>query len=148
MIMKKLNIRNILVPTDLSDLSFRAIETAQRLAKRFNADLHLVHVHEYHYLFEFMAPEAPVPMSMIRFRDDAAGQIARRVKAVADRYGIPESSCYIQTDAPIFNEICKVARAANADLIVTPTHGRAGLRHMLLGSTAERVVQHSPARCW
>jgi len=46
--------------------------------------------------------------------------------------------------APVFDEICAIARAIPADLIVMPTHGRTGLKHVFLGSIAERVVQHSP----
>ncbi len=38
----------------------------------------------------------------------------------------------------------EAAREANADLIAMGTHGRSGLRHLLLGSTAQRVVQHAP----
>ena len=45
---------------------------------------------------------------------------------------------------PAFNEICGLAREIRTDLIVMPTHGRTGLEHMFLGSTAERTVRHSP----
>jgi nucleotide-binding universal stress UspA family protein len=42
-------------------------------------------------------------------------------------------------------EICRYARDAEIDLIVIATHGATGLRHLLMGSTAERVVQHATA---
>src|SRR5262249_6574968 len=45
---------------------------------------------------------------------------------------------------PIFDQICSVARRTAADLIVTSTHGHTGLKHLFLGSTAERLVQHAP----
>src|ERR1035438_1296981 len=54
------------------------------------------------------------------------------------------SNCYVQNETPVFNEICKVARQVDADLIVTPTHGYTGVAHFFEGSTAERLVQHSP----
>jgi len=43
-----------------------------------------------------------------------------------------------------FNEINQVASELKADLIVISTHGYTGLKHTLLGSTAERVVRHAP----
>jgi nucleotide-binding universal stress UspA family protein len=49
------------------------------------------------------------------------------------------------TAAPAFDAICGLARELSIDLVVMPTHGRTGLKHVVLGSTAERVVQHSPA---
>jgi nucleotide-binding universal stress UspA family protein len=44
---------------------------------------------------------------------------------------------------PPFDEICRFAQEIPVDLIVMPTHGRTGLKHVFLGSTAERIVQHS-----
>ena len=41
-------------------------------------------------------------------------------------------------------EICRYAAKENCDLIVIATHGRTGLKHMVLGSTAEQVVRHAP----
>jgi nucleotide-binding universal stress UspA family protein len=142
--MKKSDIRNILVPVDFSEMSGPAIETAQRLAKRFGAAVHLVHVHEYYYPVGFMAPGAPVPMSMVTFREDTAERIADQFRALAKKHGIPTTNCYVQNDTPVFNEVCKVARQINADLIVTPTHGYIGVAHFFEGSHAERIVQHSP----
>jgi nucleotide-binding universal stress UspA family protein len=43
-----------------------------------------------------------------------------------------------------FNEIVAVARELQIDLIIIATHGYSGLKHFLLGSTAERVVRHAP----
>jgi nucleotide-binding universal stress UspA family protein len=51
---------------------------------------------------------------------------------------------HLSRGAPSFDEICRMAQQTSADLIVMPTHGYTGLRHVFLGSTAERVVQHSP----
>ena len=42
-----------------------------------------------------------------------------------------------------FHEIVEAAREGNADLIILATHGHTGLKHMLLGSTAENVVRHA-----
>ncbi len=44
---------------------------------------------------------------------------------------------------PVADEICKRAREINADLIIIPTHGKTGLKHILMGSVAEHVVRHA-----
>jgi nucleotide-binding universal stress UspA family protein len=142
--MKRTDIRNILVPVDFSEMSGPAIETAQRLAKRFGAAVHLVHVHEYYYPVGFMAPGAPVPMSMVTFREDTAERIGDEFRALAKKHGISATNCYVRNDTPVFNGVCTVARQINADLIVTPTHGYTGMTHFFEGSHAERIVQHSP----
>lgn len=142
--MKNLRFRNILVPIDFSLLSDQAIETAQQLARPFAATVHLVHVQEYRYLFQYMTPQGPPPVSVVTFFNQAARRVANDLKKLAGRYEISPAHCYIQEGAPVFNEIGKVARAVQADLIVMPTHGRTGMKHLFLGSTAERVLRHSP----
>lgn len=142
--MKTYDLKNILVPIDFSEMSERGIEAAQRLAQRFGATVHLVHVQEYFYPVEFMAPGAPVPMSMITFRQDDANRIWKQLGALAKRHGIPLTNCHVRNDIPVFNGVCRVARQINADLIVTPTHGYTGVTHFFEGGHAERIVQHSP----
>ena len=142
--MKRTNIRNILVPVDFSEMSGPAIETAQRLAQRFGAAIHLVHVHEYWYPVGFMAPGAPVPISMSTFRQDDADRIRKQLGALARKHRIPITNCYIRNDIPVFNGVCKVARQIDADLIVIQTHGYTGVTRFFEGSHAERIVQHSP----
>ena len=142
--MKRTNIRNILVPVDFSEMSEPAIEAAQRLAQRFGAAVHLVHVQDYFYPAGFMAPGAPVPMSMIMFRQDDADRIRKQLGELATQHEIPIPNCYLRNDIPVFNGVCKVARQMNADLIVMQTHGHSGMTRFFEGSHAERIVQHSP----
>jgi hypothetical protein len=46
--------------------------------------------------------------------------------------------------APVVSETCALAQDRDVDLIITATHGRTGLKHLLMGSIAEHVVRHSP----
>jgi nucleotide-binding universal stress UspA family protein len=122
--MKKLSIQNIVMPIDFSDMSIDAIATAKRLAQRFGAAMHLVHVHQFAFPATF---------------------IAQQLKTSAERAGLsPWEQTHLRTGAAPFHEICKLAQEVPTDLIVMPTHGYTGLKHVFLGSTAERVVQHSP----
>ena len=60
-LVKRLTIRQILVPIDFSETSIEAIPPAKNLARRFNASVHLVHVHWFDYPAGFTALLGPVP---------------------------------------------------------------------------------------
>jgi nucleotide-binding universal stress UspA family protein len=140
--MNRLRIRNILVPTDFSKMSIRVIEPANWLAERFAASIHLVHVREPAYPTGFIAP-AP-SFSVMTYEKQAKERVAGELKALAYKYGVPAARCHVLCGTAPFNEICGLAGKIPAHLIVMPTHGRTGLEHMFLGSTAERTVRHSP----
>jgi nucleotide-binding universal stress UspA family protein len=142
--MKKLSIQDIVVPIDFSKMSLQAIKTASRLARRFAASLHLVHVRQFDYAGDFVAPAPPiVPFSFMPYEQDGERGVAKELNALAREYGVSSANCHVLSGAPPFDEICGFAQQIPADLIVMPTHGRTGLKHVFLGSTAERIVQHS-----
>jgi nucleotide-binding universal stress UspA family protein len=142
--MKKLSIQNIVVPIDFSKMSVQAIQFAKRLARRFGASIHLAHVHQLNYAADFVTPAPPVvPFSFMPYERERERSILKDLKAVARECGVPSASCDVLAGAPAFDEVCRFAQTIAADLIVTPTHGRTGLKHVFLGSTAERIVQHS-----
>jgi nucleotide-binding universal stress UspA family protein len=70
--------------------------------------------------------------------------LAKNLAALARKHSLSPENCHLSRGAPAFDEVCRIAQQISADLIVMPTHGYTGLRHVFLGSTAERVVQHSP----
>ena len=142
--MKRQSIRNILVPIDFSELSIRAIRRARLLARRFGASIHLAHVRQFDYV-TFTAPVPPiVPFSFRPCEENGERSILKELNALAREHGISRAICHVLGGAPAFDEICRLAQKIPADLIVMPTHGRTGLKHVFLGSTAERVVRHSP----
>lgn len=141
--MKKLNIQNILVPIDFSETSIRSIPTAQHLARRFGATVHLFNFQEVYYPAGFVNPSAPVPILPVTYVEDAQKAATAQLNAIAKKHGLT-GSCHVEVGGPAFDEICRVARHLPADLIVASTHGHTGLKHVFLGSTAERLVQHSP----
>jgi nucleotide-binding universal stress UspA family protein len=135
-----LKIDNVLVPLDFSRPSFKALEYALPLAERFSAKLHLVHAFDYDYpMSTFSAMPLAIPEAEI------ASRAERRLKDVARKYAIafaPENCHVVKGRA--YHAVCQLARKLETDLIVTTTRGHTGLRHVFLGSTAERIVQHAP----
>jgi nucleotide-binding universal stress UspA family protein len=142
--MKKLSVQNIVVPIDFSNMSIQAIKIATRLARRFAASIHLAHVRQFDYA-GFSAPAPPVvPFSLITYEQEGEKRVLKELNALARENGVSSAICHVLSGAPPFDEICRLAQEIPADLIVMPTHGRTGLKHVFLGSTAEKIVQHSP----
>ncbi|MCA8955242.1 MAG: universal stress protein [Planctomycetes bacterium] len=129
----------ILVPIDFSDSSEKAISYGLELARAFSARLLLAHVME--------LPFAPVPIGMGTVPpvmvDDIKPEVLERLKSFGTAATGVEVEYLLREGTP-FVEIIQMARDAAADLIVMPTHGRSGLSHVLIGSTAERVVRKAP----
>jgi nucleotide-binding universal stress UspA family protein len=135
--MKRLRVRNIIVPIDFSKMSVEAIQIARQLARRFGASIHLAHVRQSNYTADFVAPV------FVAYEQDGEQTALEELKNVASECGVSSDACDILSGAPPFDEICRLAHTIPADLVVMPTHGRTGLKHVFLGSTAERIVQHS-----
>ncbi len=137
------NIKNILVPTDFSTLSQSALEYARDLADNMNAAIHILHV------IDKSIPFLPGKqnLSEAEFADaleaDARKHLSAFKKEVESESDV-NVICMIKHGID-FEEIVKYAKEIPADLIVIATHGRTGIMHSLLGSVAEKVIQH--AKC-
>lgn len=129
----------ILVPTDFSDCSKRALTYASELAKRFGAEVHLLHVAQPPAIGGMYA--ASLPDEALYPEESAKQQIEALEVPEADRISRVQRS--VQLGVP-FVEIVRCARQNDVDLIVIGTHGRTGIMHMLLGSVAEKVVRKAP----
>lgn len=136
-------VRTILVPTDFSPAARRAIDQAERWLAAVDAPARLVVLHAYHLPVEYTAYGA-VPTSL-HFSQDAARQAEEQLTALADelrREGLTVDTVAREGYPP--EMILEVAEEKDVDVIALGTHGRTGLRHLLLGSNAERVVQRAP----
>lgn len=135
-----MSFRKILCPTDFSDGAREALRLAIR---ELGPDAHLVLVHVWQppYLY---GPDSGIPGSMfIETRTIAEDELAKWQRE-AEQLGARGVSTVFATGAP-WHEIVELARRdPEIDLIVMGTHGRTGLRHVLLGSVAEKVVRHAP----
>lgn len=138
-----MNFKNIVVAVDFSDTSRRAVEAAEDLARRCGAKLHLLHSHPIQFLTS--SPYAPV-LPAYHFDDlDAAARKQLhtwRTEHCAEGLDVEE---HLSEEPPSL-AIVDVAEELGADLIVIGTRGLTGVKHVLLGSVAERVVQsaHCP----
>jgi nucleotide-binding universal stress UspA family protein len=135
-----LQIRNVLLPVDFSPPSLEAIEIALPLIKQFGADLHLVHVFAKDYPITALVA---LPLVLPEIEIDQS--VHRNLKDAAKKYSIDlrRENLHALKGRP-FEEICRLARDISIDLIVIATRGHTGLKHLALGSTAERVVRYSP----
>jgi universal stress protein A len=134
----KLSVESILVPTDFSDKSGKALKYAMQLVKLFGAQITLLHV------VEPIQPDFDVfPMALNQQQTVKAAEV--ELKRFASRLvGKPAGMRYLVRLGKPYYQVAEAAQASNADLIIIATHGRTGLKHILLGSTAERVVRHAP----
>ena len=142
--MKRPSIHNIVVPIDFSKMSVQAIQIAKQLARRFGASIYLAHVRHLNCAADFVAPAPPIlPFAFMTYEENAEETALKDLKKAASECGVPFAKCNVLSGTPPFDEICRLAQTIPADLVVMPTHGRTGLKHVFLGSTAERIVQHS-----
>jgi nucleotide-binding universal stress UspA family protein len=139
----------ILVATDGSPTSERAIEQAARLAKDQKAQLRIVHVIEQSRLAFAAAGPVAVDLEGILDALRKSGQAAlERGRTIAQQVGIQAETAIVGDDA-IDDRVAMVlaseAQRWKADLIVLGTHGRRGINHLLMGSVAEAVARVAPA---
>jgi nucleotide-binding universal stress UspA family protein len=133
----QLTIKNIVAPVDLSAASMQALEYAIALAKRFQADLHLVYVHEDGHEFSTASmSQLLYDIAQMRTRVESAAQSGRPSL-------IRAGNCHVLIGRA-YEKVCDFARDSAADLIVLATRGQTGLARIVLGSTAERIVQFAP----
>lgn len=137
-----MNINTILVPTDFSEYSDKAFAWALEMAEKWGAKLELLHI----------VPTPNYPPMMIAdggfnpadFEGSLRADAEKQVKEIVNRVDKPGIS--IETKVLVgsaFHDICKIAEQDQSDMIVMGSHGRTGLKHVLLGSVAERVVRHA-----
>lgn len=137
-----LNFNVIIVTTDLSDYSLRALPYAIGLAERFDAELRVVSVNEPALQVADVAWISP----MVATTDDERAIEIKRALDTLITDKVPQG---VRAEAMVLfgnpvDAIVEYARDTNADLIVSCTHGRSGLSHVLMGSTAEALVRRSP----
>lgn len=136
-------LRTILVPTDFSEDAELAIATAHWLLAPLEQDARLVLVNAFNLPIEYTT-YGLLPMS-VNYLEDTGLEAERRLYELSQRLegeGLTVETVAREGDPA--HVITEEAETRGADLIAMGTHGHSALRHLLLGSTAERVIQHAP----
>jgi nucleotide-binding universal stress UspA family protein len=133
-----IDIRRILVPIDFSEHAEYVIEWASHLASEHAS--HLILLHVYHLPVEFQQLEGAYlpPDFWANVKKEADQSLSRYVGELREQ-GL-DVEAVVREGYPA-TVIVDEAEAQRADLVVIGTHGLSGLKHLLLGSIAERVVQ-------
>jgi nucleotide-binding universal stress UspA family protein len=157
------DIKNIVMPTDTSELSISAFPLAASLADTFGARLTLFHVIELYGSISEDIPRTPGKGEMVSIYEAIIERInnyltKRKFENIhIQRTGVTFEDEITITDAdegrtvPLFTKIEKGVSAHyeiesytddEADLVIMATHGHSGFAHLILGSTAEKVAQY------
>jgi nucleotide-binding universal stress UspA family protein len=137
--MKQVN--SVLVATDFSEAAQHAVDGAIAVAKTFEAKLHVVHA--FQTPVPIVSPyEVVVPEGFLEQARDSAGNELQKVVEKINSEGL-EAESHL-TEAPAAPSIVRLAEELEVDLIVIGTRGNTGLKHIVLGSVAERTIRLAP----
>ena len=133
--------KKILVAVDFSEPSHKAVEAAARISADTGGELVLVHV------WQPSSQTYGGLMFPISFAEDYIKDATLKIAAVqreAEEAGAKHVTSDVRTGAPWHEIVEMVRKDESFDLIIVGSHGRTGLKHVLLGSVAEKVVRHAP----
>ncbi len=131
--------KTILCPTDFSEDSHQAVEYGADLVRASDGLLllaHIIHVPSGE-LYQSVRPTLNFEDATVRAR----GLLEDIRQTHAGGYA--KCELLVEIGDP-HEQLIAIARRHNADLIVTATHGRSGLRHLVMGSVAEKLIRHAP----
>jgi nucleotide-binding universal stress UspA family protein len=135
----------ILVPIDMQEIAFadKAVATAVEVARHQHAALHIMTV----------LPGFGMPIVASYFPPDAMRKASNQVKKELQDYvakkvpGDVAATCAVAEGTP-YEQVIAEAKKVKADLIVLHSHVRKHMEKVLLGSCAQKVVEHAPCSVW
>jgi universal stress protein A len=137
-----IQLKKILLPTDFSDYSATATKYACELARRFDAEVHLLHALDAHLA---STPAFGMGLVLPQYIHESKVAAEKRLAEVLDpKWVIDRTVIQAVVEGSPKVEIIRYARSEGIDLIILSTHGRTGLSHVLMGSVAETVVRSAP----
>lgn len=134
-------LKKILFTTDMSEHSLVAFEHAFSFGLLYGSKVYALYV----------APTTPTMLTLYGVEADFALQSARNEEAsveklnrfIADHFGTDKKVISVVRTGVAEEEIIRFAKEENVDLIVLATHGWTGMKHIFMGSVAEKLVRHS-----
>lgn len=134
--------KHILLPTDGSDLSLQAIERGVALAKVMGARVTGFHAAAPFHVFAYDALQLESTRDeYLRVSAEQAANLLGTIEGAARAAGVPCESVSTVSEHP-YEDILKTAAERGCDLIVMASHGRRGVKGLLLGSETQKVLTH------
>jgi len=130
--------QKLLVPVDGSATAMRGLDEAIRVARLSSGRIRVVHVLDQHFAagLEFCSAD------VLGVLQQAGAEIVAGAKARVEASGVPVEANVAETiSGTVADVVIEQARAWGADLIVIGTHGRRGVRRLMIGSDAEQIVR-------
>lgn len=135
--------RNILIPTDGSDLAAKAVEQGVLVAKEIGAKVTAMTVTEpFHLLSVAPSQLEYTPLEYKKHATAHAETVLGRVSVVAKSAGVACETLHVEHEQ-VYRAIIDAATARNCDLIVMASHGRRGVSAVVVGSETVKVLTHS-----
>jgi nucleotide-binding universal stress UspA family protein len=135
--------KHILLPTDGSAMSELAIQKGIALAREAGAKISAIHVIPEFHVFAY-GPEmvTDTEAQYHQYGAACAGKILGGVQRAADEAGVVCHTLFVASDHP-YEAIVKAAQDCGCDLICMASHGRKGVKGVLLGSETQKVLTHT-----
>lgn len=128
----------VLAATDFSDVGLKAAKEGLKIAQQASGEFHLLHVIDSRDVPEDLISRIPAGSS---FRQEISEEATRRLEAFLDLLGVDRKQIQMHLSWGIpSQEIWRISQHQGADLIVIGTVGRSGIKGVLLGNTAEKVL--------
>jgi nucleotide-binding universal stress UspA family protein len=128
----------VLAATDFSDVSFKAVTQGLWLAQQSGAEFHLLHVVDSRDVPEDLVARVPKGSSL---REEINNEAAKRMEDFLNSLAVDRTQIRVHLSwGTPWQEICRISQHQAADLIVIGTVGRSGIQGVLLGNTAEKVL--------
>lgn len=131
-------LKKILVATDFSECSRKAVDYAASFGRQFDAEVVILHVLEpgppQFRIFEAMLMDSSLREEALKSLQECRPELSSTLKLTT----------LLRDGSPPFKAIVTVAEELKADLIVIGNHGRKPLERMIIGNTAEKVVRLAP----
>lgn len=138
--------KHILLPTDGSKLSDKAVKSGIEFAKSIKARVTSIHVvPEFGMVMDegFVAPmSAELKQRYEKESKAHAQKMLDKVGKLASAAGVAHDAVVVNSDVP-YQQIIETAKKRKCDLILMASHGRRGLSSLLLGSETAKVLTHS-----
>jgi universal stress protein A len=136
-----LRVKHIVAPTDFTPKSEKAIRYAVQLSKLVGARLTLLHVIPEPSALDYSIEGFP-GYQVDEWRQEANEKLQEELAKAKLAYDAVDT--LMTTALHMRDEVIRIAKETPADLLVLSTHGYTGWKHLLLGSNAEKILEHAP----